>query len=86
MNLNLYDRVNTIRTRDDFVEFVRDLTQDLWTNPGDWENPGLDSYLETLGAWVNDMDGYFQNRGEPVPKQASWKLLGEILLAARIYE
>ena len=33
-----------------------------------------------------DMDGYFQNRGEPVPSQPSWRLVREPAYAAKIYE
>ncbi|WP_457785924.1 DUF7660 family protein [Streptomyces rimosus] len=36
---------------------------------GIWENGSLNCCLEALSAWTNDMDGYFLNRGEPVPEQ-----------------
>jgi hypothetical protein len=32
------------------------------------------------------MEGDYHNRGEAVPEQPSWKTLGEILVAATIYE
>ncbi|MGH2599621.1 MAG: DUF7660 family protein, partial [Dehalococcoidia bacterium] len=44
------------------------------------------SYLSAMAAWAEDMDGYYENRGDPVPKQPSWRTLGELLLAARVYE
>jgi hypothetical protein len=75
-----------IQTRDDLVLFVRDLLADLRSRPDAWENASLDTYLEALAAWVEDMEGYYRNRGEATPEPPSWKTLGEILLAATMYE
>jgi hypothetical protein len=54
--------------------------------PNEWENANLEDFLSALAAWVEDMDGYFENRSEPPPKTSVWKLIGQMLLAARIYE
>ncbi len=78
--------VETIQTHNDFVAFVNALRHDLKTGVGEWENDTLPAYLEALAAWVQDMDGYFENRGEMPPQQPTWKTLGQILLAARTYE
>lgn len=80
------ERVDHITTREDFVTFVRRLVNSLEENPADWENRDLRAFLEAMAAWVEDMDGYYENRGEPIPQQLDWKTLGQILLAARIYE
>ena len=85
-NLRLHKAAVSIRTRQDFVAFARALGEHSRQNPTDWENRDLSSYLEALAAWVEDMDGYFSNQGEPVPDPPSWKTLGQILLAARVYE
>ncbi len=84
--MNLHDQASRIRSRSDFISFIYRLYDDLQENPGSWENPRLDSFLEAVASWVEDMDGYFENRGEPVPEEPSWRLLGEILLAAKYYE
>jgi hypothetical protein len=76
--------VQTIQNRNDFVRFVRALHADV--NVGEWENATLPAYLEAVASWSEDMDGYFKNQQEPVPDQPSWKLLGQILLAATVYE
>ncbi|MHC5542019.1 DUF7660 family protein [Singulisphaera rosea] len=86
LNSNLNDQVEAIRTRDDFAEFARHLLDDLRTYPADWENRTLEAYLEALAAWNEDCDGYYRNRGEATPLQPSWKSLGELLLAAKMYE
>jgi len=84
MSLNEY--VHTIRSREDFISFARALLRDFKEKPDEWENTDLGSYLAALVAWVEDMDGYYQNWGEPVPEQSTWMVLGRILLAAKVYE
>jgi hypothetical protein len=74
-----------VRTRDDFVALVRSLIANVEDAPEEWENVTLPAYLEALAAWVEDRDGYYQNRGEPVP-DVSWKAVADILLAAKVYE
>jgi hypothetical protein len=83
---SLNDQVRSIQTRQEFVAFVRELLHNLQASPGEWENPTLESYLEALAAWVEDCDGFYANRGEEVPREPSWKTLGEVLLAAKQYE
>jgi hypothetical protein len=83
---SLDQQVHKISSREDFVDFVHALICDLEENYNDWENPSLERYLDALAAWVKDMDGYYQNRGEPMPQQPNWRMLGEILAAARMYE
>jgi hypothetical protein len=59
---------------------------DLARNEDSWENTTLDRYLEALAAWADDMDGYFTSRGEPIPEQPTWALVGMMLTSASIYE
>jgi hypothetical protein len=84
--MTLAEHNNSIRSREDFVVFVKALTKDLRENPASWENTNLDRFLEALGAWVEDMDGYYLNQGKPVPKQPDWKVAADMLLAAKMYE
>ena len=80
------EQVKDIETRDDFVVFVQNLLRDWRQRPDQWENASLEAYLEAIAAWVQDMDGYEGRRGEALPKHLTWRHVGEILLAARIYE
>lgn len=77
---------NGIRTKEDFVSYVYELSQDYRNNPDTWENNDLGSYLEALAAWVDDMDGYYINTGQPVPEKPTWLNIADILLAAKVYE
>ena len=84
--MTLTELNNSIRSREDFITFVHALCKDRNDNPQFWENNDLGSYLEALCGWVEDMDGYYTNQGKPAPQQPDWKVLGDILLAARTYE
>jgi hypothetical protein len=76
----------TVRSREDLVQFVAALRVDLERNVESWENPSLDRYLDALSAWINDMPGWFQNRGEAEAAQPDWSLVAQMLYAATIYE
>jgi len=77
---------NSIRTREDFAAFVDALSKDFREHPESWENNDLYRFLEALGAWVQDMDGYYRNLGKPVPQELDWKTFADMLLAAKMYE
>lgn len=82
----LDDRASSIKSREEFILFARELLRDLREDPGSWENNDLPSFLEALAAWTEDMDGYYKNQNEPMPEQPSWSMLAGILLAATMYE
>ena len=84
--MTLAEHNNSVRSREDFVAFVKALSKDLRDNPASWENGNLERYLEALGAWVEGMDGYYLNQGKPVPQQPDWKVAADMLLAAKMYE
>ncbi|HEV2947927.1 MAG TPA: hypothetical protein VGX70_11150 [Gemmataceae bacterium] len=78
--------VQQIRSRTDFAAFVGALLVDLKDRSDEWENLDLGTFLQAIKGWVEDMEGYYQNVGEAVPDQPSWKTFGQILLAAKVYE
>ncbi|HEV8574917.1 MAG TPA: hypothetical protein VGR43_09440 [Dehalococcoidia bacterium] len=84
--MSLDEQEAAIESRDDFVRFARALLADFRENGETWENGTLERYLESLAAWVEAMDRVYRNRGETLPSQPSWRMLGEILYAASMYE
>jgi hypothetical protein len=46
----------------------------------------VDSYLEALTGWVEDMDGFYANRSEEMPKDINWDVFAGALSAAAVYE
>lgn len=75
-----------VKSREDFIIFMDYLMHDLKNNANTWENNNLDSYLEAIRNWVEDMDGFYENNNIPIPNEISWEIFSDILMAARIYE
>ncbi|XXF77593.1 hypothetical protein P2318_31755 [Myxococcaceae bacterium GXIMD 01537] len=84
--MELEQMPEAVRSRDDLVRFIHALREDLQRDPGDWENPTLERFLEALAGWCEDMNGYYKGRGERVPEQPTWKVVADMLMAASMYE
>jgi hypothetical protein len=84
--MDLAERARRVESRQDLVAFVEALRRELELNGARWENPTLERYLEALGSWTEDMTGYFQNRGEPIPDEPTWGLVAQMLYAGHLYE
>jgi len=82
----LISKIETIKTKKDFIDFIGLLSEDLKTNTKAWENKTLESFLEAMATWVEDMEWYYKNTNKPIPENVSWKIFADILMAARIYE
>lgn len=85
-NYNLNDIVNNLDSREDFVNFVEFLIEDLRNNKDKWENFSLENYLDAIARWTGSIDSFYKNQGWDLPQNINWKVFAQILLAARIYE
>lgn len=82
MSLPHYSRVET---KDEFLRLVSQLAADR--DPQHWENSSARDFVEALGSWLEDADGFYQNMGlEMDSSKPSWQLFADMLQAARIYE
>jgi len=75
-----------VMTREDLVDFIRKLRNDFSMRRDEWENNTLESYLEAVQAVLNDWPGRCKNQGKRLPRDPTWHLLAEVLLAATLYE
>ena len=80
------DSAPNIRTRQGLARFIRELATDFRSNPDEWENDTLDSFLEALAAWTDEMDGYYRNMNEDAPVTPQWKTIADMLMSASVYE
>jgi hypothetical protein len=72
------------KTKEDFISFAQELSNDYYDNSDKWENVDIRNYLEALSAWVDSMEGYYKNFKLPVPKNPNWQLIAEMLVAAKV--
>jgi len=72
-------KVDEIKSKEDFIVFLEELTRDFEKNKEEWENQDLISYLESMKAWLEDSDD-FNCEGN------IWMVIGRIILAPKYYE
>ncbi|CAK15129.1 DUF7660 family protein [Pseudomonas entomophila] len=75
-----------VENKSDLVSLIFSLVKDLRENPEAWQNGDLVSYLEAMAAWVEDMDGYYENTHQAQPECAALNVVADMLMAARVYE
>ena len=63
----------------DVISTLEALRNDLQEHPDHWENPSLERYLEAMQAWLSAFGGRLGDK-------PSWKLISEMLEAAKFYE
>lgn len=78
--------VATEMNRSEFLAVVRAIQNEAQQSPVPFPNDQLAPFLEALAGWVEDMDGYYRNRGELPPANVSWRVMADALRAARVYE
>jgi hypothetical protein len=86
MRMSLFDIAQLVQTKEDFIQFLEVLVQDLRRDPDGWENHQLETYLEAVGAWTGDMGEFYANQGMVEPMEVSWQVFAQILMAATVYE
>ncbi|MFC7442438.1 DUF7660 family protein [Laceyella putida] len=84
--MELADVVEKVSTKEDFLEFVGLLIKDYHKGMDGWENRNVDHYLDALRSWIEDMEGYYEYKNLPVPKDIDWNFFANALMAAKIYE
>lgn len=80
------DIINNIESKEDFIRFVNSLSRDKRERSEEWENKDIASYLDGIGAWTTDMEGYFINMKKEMPKNIDWKFIATLLYIGKIYE
>lgn len=78
--------ISEIKTKEDFIGFVNSLSNDKRERSDEWENKDISSYLEGIGSWVEDMEGYFINMKKEMPQNIDWKFIATLLYVGKIYE
>src|SRR6185369_14084029 len=76
-----------IKSREDFSFFLLQLHKDFLLNGLKWENNRLESFLEAMIAYTNDLHGFYKHSDSEVDAEVpSWRSFADILLGATLYE
>ncbi|RYD52419.1 MAG: hypothetical protein EOP52_09690 [Sphingobacteriales bacterium] len=84
--MDIATKVNGIQSKDDFIDFLESLINDLKNHPENWTNNTLPEFIEAFASWTEDMEGYYINNNIQMPININWKVIADILTAARSYE
>lgn len=82
----MFDILNNIVTKEDFIHFMKKLKEDNQVNEEEWENKKIHLYLESISSWVEDMDGYYNNMGIDMPTDINWQFIATLFYVGKIYE
>jgi hypothetical protein len=84
--MELYKEVKNVSAKEDFLKFLGMLINDFKNNPDEWENKSVESFLEGMQSWVEDMEGYYENNNLPIPNNIDWGFFANVFYAGKIYE
>ncbi|MEH6939965.1 hypothetical protein V7056_19275 [Bacillus sp. JJ664] len=72
------DKCEKVKTKKDLIMLIESLRTDLKTNEEEWENITHEHYLESIEAWITDI--------EKLSEEPSWKAFANVLLSGNFYE
>ena len=76
-----------VTNRQSFIQFLDLLREDFLDNPESWESKTLPDFLETLSAYTEDIQGYYDNMKLNVDAdKPDWSTFADIFKGAKIYE
>jgi hypothetical protein len=74
-----------VTDRKSFIKFVNSFRNEFDNN--NWENNTLESFLEALEAYADDIQGFYANCEQKINADTpSWRTFAKILEAAANYE
>ncbi len=66
--------------------FVKEIVRDWETEGVRWTNQTAGEFVDALGAWLTDMDGYYARVGTTAAAESPWRVMADAVGAARYYE
>lgn len=79
-------KIKDVSTRNDFINFIEELSLDYSKNNEEWENKDLNSYFDAIASWSEDMENYYSNMKLDLPDNINWEFMAMLLYIGKIYE
>ena len=79
--MNWNDKINGSYDLESFLCFLSSLREDFLNNKESWENQSIDTYLESIIAWLNEYNG--EDIDIKIP---NWKAITSMFYMGKIYE
>jgi hypothetical protein len=84
--MELYKEIKNINSKEEFIRFLGLLISDFKNNSDEWENKSIESFLEGIQSWVEDMEGYYENNNLSTPNNIDWGFFANVFYSGKIYE
>jgi len=79
--MELFSVLNNVNDKNSFLYFLSMLRDDYINNKKTWENQSIDSYIDSIIAWINDYEGDDINTDNP-----NWKSISAMFYMGKLYE
>ena len=80
----MFEEIEKIRNKADFIHFLYLLSEDFQKNPQEWENHTIPEFLEQMAGWIEDYSTCPANDIEW--EKIDFKVLAQIIYMGKIYE
>lgn len=84
--MNICNILESVNSKEEFMEFLVELRYDNEHREEEWENKDINTYLDAVYSWVDDMEGYFRNMNMDIPDNINWKFIAILFYVGKIYE
>ncbi len=81
---NLCELAEQVKSKDDFIRYVKLLSEDFEKHPDEWQNITIPDFLECMAAWVYDYSNCPRNDIDW--DAVHYSELAQILYMGKIYE
>ena len=80
----MIEKISSISSKEEFIEYLQDLATDYTDNRNEWENQTIPDYLEQIASWIEDYSISPANDIEW--EKIDFKILAQLLYMGKIYE
>jgi len=84
--LEISREFEAIETRDELIKALKKLVDGLYSNKVRIEHETVRDYVEAYTAYTESIPNLYKNLGRDFPDTPTWKLVGELIFGALIYE
>ncbi|WP_299898755.1 hypothetical protein [uncultured Aquimarina sp.] len=76
-----------IKTREEFIIFLKELLEEYKEHPENWENKNIKDFFEAMIIYSDSVQQYYKNTNQFInADEAQWKVFADIIKGASIYE
>lgn len=84
---NIDDGTLMVNDRKSFSDFANNLLTEHKNDGVKWENNRIESFIEAISSYAQDIDGYYRNMSfETSADTPTWRVFAQILKGATVYE